>query len=54
VAEEHDARVHRVCLIRPGTLPRTSSGKVQRQACKAAFLSGGLETLETVHGEVRP
>lgn len=44
VAEEHDARVWRVCLIRPGTLPKTSSGKVQRQACRAAFLAGSLET----------
>lgn len=45
VAEEHDARVWRVCLIRPGTLPKTSSGKVQRQACRAAFLANALETV---------
>jgi acyl-CoA synthetase (AMP-forming)/AMP-acid ligase II len=51
VAEEHDARVWRVCLIRPGALPKTSSGKVQRQACKAAFVAGALETVD---GEARP
>lgn len=46
VAEEHDARVWRVCLIHPGTLPKTSSGKVQRQACRAAFLADSLETVQ--------
>ncbi|HYU31756.1 MAG TPA: amino acid adenylation domain-containing protein, partial [Thermoanaerobaculia bacterium] len=41
VAEEHEVQVHEVVLIRPGTLPRTSSGKVQRHACRAAWLAGG-------------
>jgi amino acid adenylation domain-containing protein len=31
-----------VALIRPGSLPRTSSGKVQRQACKTAYLGADL------------
>jgi acyl carrier protein len=29
-------------LIKPGTIPRTSSGKIQRGACRAAFESGQL------------
>src|SRR5262249_29395424 len=33
-------------FIRRGTFPRTSSGKVQRWACKTALLAG---TLEIVH-----
>ncbi len=41
VAEEHEVQVHEVVLLRTGTLPRTSSGKVQRHACRAAWLAGG-------------
>ncbi len=41
IAEEHEVQVHEVVLLRPGTLPRTSSGKVQRHACRAAWLAGG-------------
>ena len=42
VAEEHEAEVHGVALLRPGTLPRTSSGKVRRRACRDAFLARTL------------
>src|SRR6185295_10177218 len=37
VAEEHEARVHEVVLLRPGSLPKTSSGKVRRHAVRAAW-----------------
>ena len=40
VAEEHDVRVHAVVLLRAGSIAKTPSGKVQRRACKASFLSG--------------
>jgi hypothetical protein len=42
VAEEHDLQVHAVLLLPAGSLPRTSSGKVQRPACAAGFLAGSL------------
>jgi acyl-CoA synthetase (AMP-forming)/AMP-acid ligase II len=42
-AEEHDVRVHTVVLLRAGRIPKTTSGKVQRHACKAGFLNGTLE-----------
>jgi acyl-CoA synthetase (AMP-forming)/AMP-acid ligase II len=45
VAEEHDARVHTVVLLRAGRIPKTTSGKVQRHACQASFLKGTLEKL---------
>ncbi len=43
VAENHDARVHTVVLLRAGRIPKTTSGKVQRHACQASFLKGTLE-----------
>jgi acyl-CoA synthetase (AMP-forming)/AMP-acid ligase II len=43
VAETHDARVHTVVLLRAGRIPMTTSGKVQRHACKASFLKETLE-----------
>jgi acyl-CoA synthetase (AMP-forming)/AMP-acid ligase II len=46
VAEEHDVRVHAAVLLRPGSLPKTSSGKVQRNLCQASFLNGTLATLQ--------
>ena len=41
VADAHDAQVARVTLLRPGTLPKTSSGKLMRSACRALALDGG-------------
>jgi acyl-CoA synthetase (AMP-forming)/AMP-acid ligase II len=34
--------VDRLLLTRPGRIPRTSSGKVRRAACRAAVLDGSL------------
>ncbi len=47
LAEEHEVQAHAVALLPPGALPKTSSGKVQRQATKAAFLAGTLDTVWT-------
>jgi natural product biosynthesis luciferase-like monooxygenase protein len=43
VIEEHELQLYATVLIRPGSLPKTSSGKIQRRACRAAFLDGTLE-----------
>ncbi|HKH93447.1 MAG TPA: aminotransferase class I/II-fold pyridoxal phosphate-dependent enzyme [Gemmatimonadaceae bacterium] len=34
---------HEILLLRQNTIPRTSSGKIQRGACRAAYLDGTLE-----------
>lgn len=47
VSEAHDLEVHAIVLIRKGTLPRTSSGKVQRQQCRADFLANSLQEVST-------
>jgi acyl-CoA synthetase (AMP-forming)/AMP-acid ligase II len=45
IAIEHGIRVSQVILIRPGTLPRTSSGKVRRSTCRQYVLGDQFETL---------
>ncbi|TVQ77242.1 MAG: aminotransferase class I/II-fold pyridoxal phosphate-dependent enzyme [Phycisphaeraceae bacterium] len=45
VLVEHGLALHTIVLVRSGTIPRTSSGKVQRRACRAVFLAGELKVL---------
>lgn len=45
VTRELSVAVHKVVLIRAGKIPKTSSGKIQRHACKARFQEGSLEPL---------
>ena len=45
IAGRHEVQVSAVALLRPGNLPRTSSGKVRRHACKELFLNGATEAL---------
>ena len=42
VASEFDLDLHAVTLLKPMTLPRTSSGKVRRRAIRGQFLDGTL------------
>ncbi len=43
IVQQHELQAHTVLLIKTGTLPKTSSGKVQRHACRAGLLAGTLE-----------
>jgi 8-amino-7-oxononanoate synthase/acyl carrier protein len=45
VAGEHELIVDAVALIKAGSIPKTSSGKIQRHACRQAFLDGSLDTV---------
>ena len=45
VAQEHEIQVHEIVLIRMGTILKTSSGKIQRNACRAAYLAGDLNVV---------
>ena len=45
IAEEHELQLYAVALTRPGEIPRTTSGKIQRFLCRKVFLAGGLEIL---------
>jgi amino acid adenylation domain-containing protein len=45
IADHHEVQAHSVVLIKPGTIPKTSSGKIQRRACRSAFLAGTLDVI---------
>lgn len=38
IVSVHGIAVHDVSILRPGTILRTTSGKIQRSACKAAYI----------------
>src|SRR5215213_3434465 len=50
VAREHELQAHAIVLVTPGTVPKTSSGKIQRYACCEAFLRGALEVVAEQRG----
>jgi len=45
IAAMHQIQPYAVVLIRPGSIFRTSSGKIQRFACREAFLAGKLKVV---------
>jgi acyl carrier protein len=51
VAEHHEVQIHAVVLVRTGSIPKTSSGKIQRRATRAAYADG---TLAVVAKDVLP
>ena len=55
VVEEHEVDPYAIVILRPGALPLTSSGKVQRAHCRELFEAGRLEELSrSIHtGECR-
>jgi acyl-CoA synthetase (AMP-forming)/AMP-acid ligase II len=46
VAAHHGLEVFASVLVKTGSIPKTSSGKIRRQACRSAFLSGTLDVVE--------
>jgi acyl-CoA synthetase (AMP-forming)/AMP-acid ligase II len=46
VTEEHDLLAYAVVLVKPGSIPKTSSGKIQRHACRTSFLAGTLHVVD--------
>lgn len=50
VVNNHDVALHRIVLIRPGTLPKTTSGKIQRGLARRRWLDGALEPWSAAHG----
>jgi acyl-CoA synthetase (AMP-forming)/AMP-acid ligase II/alkylation response protein AidB-like acyl-CoA dehydrogenase/acyl carrier protein len=51
VSEGHGLHTHAIVLLRPASLPRTTSGKVRRKVCRQAFLEQTLaEVASSVFG----
>ena len=46
VIAQHGLDIYATVLIKTGSIPKTSSGKIRRQACRTAFLAGTLDVME--------
>lgn len=53
VVREHQLQVQTVRLVKPGSLPKTSSGKIRRFACREQFLAQSLEIAPAQHDSHR-
>ncbi|NER49124.1 MAG: fatty acyl-AMP ligase [Symploca sp. SIO1A3] len=45
VTAEHALQIYTTVLVKPGSIPKTSSGKIQRYACRKAFLDSNLSAV---------
>ncbi|MFF5015151.1 fatty acyl-AMP ligase [Streptomyces sp. NPDC001165] len=45
VGEAHGLSLRDIVLVQPGTIPKTSSGKIQRRATRTAYLDGTLSVV---------
>jgi acyl-CoA synthetase (AMP-forming)/AMP-acid ligase II/acyl carrier protein len=43
ISEQHEISVFAIALIKPASIPKTSSGKIQRRACRDQFLASSLD-----------
>lgn len=46
VAAQHALQIYATVLVKTGSIPKTSSGKIQRHACRSGFLAGTLNVVE--------
>jgi acyl-coenzyme A synthetase/AMP-(fatty) acid ligase len=46
VANEHEIALDSIMLIRPGTIPKTTSGKIQRSLTRQMWLQNSFEPIE--------
>jgi acyl-CoA synthetase (AMP-forming)/AMP-acid ligase II len=54
VADTHSVQLRAVALFPAGTLPKTTSGKLQRYLCRSGLLSGALPSVADWRDECRP
>ncbi|MGD1952200.1 MAG: SDR family NAD(P)-dependent oxidoreductase, partial [Leptolyngbyaceae cyanobacterium] len=45
ISEHHDLRVYAILLLKTGSIPKTSSGKIQRHACKEGLQANTLNVV---------
>jgi len=46
VQEQHEIPLERLVLVRRNTVPKTTSGKIQRRKCKEGLLAGGFAIVD--------
>ncbi len=51
VTDNHGLRAHTILLLKPGGLFKTSSGKIQREACRSSFLRHTLSFMESADAD---
>jgi len=52
VADEHQLQSYAISLLRPGTIPKTSSGKIQRLKAKKEYLEEELDVVAEWKAEI--
>ncbi|WP_332848031.1 AMP-binding protein [Massilia sp. S19_KUP03_FR1] len=52
IGQQFDVSVSSLVFVKPGTFPRTTSGKVQRSRCKELALTGQLELVYVMPGSI--
>jgi acyl-CoA synthetase (AMP-forming)/AMP-acid ligase II len=52
VADAHQVSLHAITLVPAGTLPKTTSGKLQRFLCRDGFLQDSLGAIAAWHDDV--
>ncbi|NNF00648.1 MAG: AMP-binding protein, partial [Pyrinomonadaceae bacterium] len=45
ISRQHGISAHDVVLVKPGTIPKTTSGKIRRNSCKEIWLSNSFNPL---------
>ncbi len=45
IAEQHELQTYSIVLLKFGSIPKTSSGKIQRHACRTGFLANDLNVV---------
>ncbi|HEY9800292.1 MAG TPA: type I polyketide synthase [Leptolyngbyaceae cyanobacterium] len=45
VSEQHELQVYAIVLLKTASIPKTSSGKIQRRACQSGFLANTLDVV---------
>jgi acyl-CoA synthetase (AMP-forming)/AMP-acid ligase II len=48
ISNEHDIAVHEIVLIRPGSIPKTTSGKIQRRLTRQLWHERALGVLSPI------
>ncbi len=54
VSEQHELQVYAIVLLKTASIPKTSSGKIQRRACQAGFLANSLDVVESWQENAAP